>query len=247
MNYYRHIVVLLASLLSTPIFAADIDQGISQLRTVLATIVPGASISQIKATPITGLYEVILGSQVVYMNADASYYLNGDMVEMATRKNLTDASKAILRYNQIKNYPEDKMLVYTPKKVAHTVTVVTDIDCPYCRRLHSEMDQYMADGIKVRYLFMPLKGQEDYNTTVSVWCAADRNQALDTVKAGGQIEAKTCANPVAEHLSLARSLGVNGTPAIILEDGELLPGYVPEKTLAAKLNSETLSTGAVAQ
>jgi len=239
MRYFRNTLVSLAVLLSAPVFAAEIDQGVDQLKTALSRIVPGASISQIKATPITGLYEVILGSQVVYMNADASYYLNGEMVEMATRKNLTEAAKSVLRLDKLKDYPEDKMLVYTPKKVDHTVTVVTDVNCPYCRRLHSEMDQYMADGIKVRYIFMPLKGQEDFNTTVSVWCAKDRQKALDTVKSGGHIEARTCDNPVAEHLSLARSLGVNGTPAIILEDGEMLPGYVPVQSLLKRLNSKS--------
>lgn len=239
MKYFCHMFILLGSLLSIPVFAADSDAGVSQLQSALGKLLPGAEVTQIKATPITGLYEVILGSQVVYMNADASYFLNGEMVEMATRKNLTESSKAILRFNKIKNYPEAKMLVYTPKTVKHTVTVVTDIDCPYCRRLHSELDQYMANGIKLRYIFMPLKGPDDFATTVSVWCAKDRNKALNDAKAGVTIEAKTCDNPIAEHLNLARALGVNGTPAIILDSGEMLPGYVPIKKLVEALDDKS--------
>ncbi len=237
MNYFVATFVLLTTLLSWPAFAVDTDADIAKLETTLTQMLPGAGITQIKVTPIPGLFEVILGSQVVYMNGDASYFLTGELVEMATRKNLTEASKAILRFNKIKDYPESKMVVYTPKKkIEHTVTVVTDVNCPYCRRLHSEIDQYMANGIKLRYIFMPLKGKDDFDTTVSVWCADDRNTALDTVKAGGKIETRTCDNPVSEHLALGRSLGVNGTPAIILEDGEMLPGYVPIAKLLEVLN-----------
>ncbi len=240
MKYPVFIIVLLGSLLSVPSYAEGTDPGVTQLRNALSRQLPNAAITQIKPTPIKGLYEVIVGSQLVYMNADASYFIDGDMVQMATHKNMTEASKAIIRLDKIKDYPESKMLVYTPpKKVKHTITVVTDVYCPYCRRLHSEMNQYMADGIKVRYIFMPLKGQQDYDATVSVWCAKDRHKALDTVKAGGRIEAKTCKNPIDEQFKLARSLGVNGTPAIILEDGEMLPGYVPEKQLLKRLDTKS--------
>ena len=237
MKNILHLFVLLGSLLSYSAFAADIDDGAARLEAILGKMLPGAEITQIKASPISGVYEVILGSQVVYMNGDASYYLSGELIEMATRKNLTESSKSVLRLSKLKNYPEAKMLVYTPKKkIAHTVTVVTDIDCPYCRRLHNEIAEYMENGIKVRYLFMPLKGRDDFATTVSVWCSENRNKSLDIAKAGGEIEAKTCDNPIKEHLNLARALGVNGTPAIILEDGEMLPGYVPVKKLVEVLN-----------
>ena len=239
MKHFCNIFVLLGSLLSIPSYAAGTDPGAIHLHGVLSKLLPNAEITQIKPTPIKGLYEVIVGTQLVYMNSDASYFIDGDMVQMSTHKNLTEASKSVIRLSKIKKYPESKMVVYTPpKKVKHTITVVTDVYCPYCRRLHSEMNQYMADGIKVRYLFMPLKGQQDYDATVSVWCAKDRHKALDTVKAGGRIEAKTCSNPIAEQLKLARSLGVNGTPAIILNDGELLPGYVPEKQLLKTLDAK---------
>ena len=232
-----HLFVLLGSLLSFSVFAADTDDAITKLRTTLGTMLPGAEITQVKATPIPGLFEVILGPQVVYMNGDASYYLSGELIEMASRKNLTESSRSVLRLSKIGDYPEAKMVVYTPKKkIEHTVTVVTDIDCPYCRRLHDEMSEYMENGIKVRYLFMPLKGRKDFATTVSVWCSDDRNKSLDIAKSGGNVEAKTCDNPINEHLELARALGVNGTPAIILEDGELLPGYVPVKKLVEALN-----------
>lgn len=239
MKFPVFVLALLGSLLSIPSYAAGTDSGAVHLHDVLSKLLPSVEITQVKPTPIKGLYEVIVGTQLVYMNSDASYFIDGDMVQMSTHKNLTAESKSIIRHDKIKNYPESKMVIYTPpKEVKHTITVVTDVYCPYCRRLHSEMSQYMADGIKVRYLFLPLKGEQDYNTTVSVWCSKDRHKALDTIKAGGHIEAKTCPNPIDEQVHLARSLGVNGTPAIILEDGELVPGYVPEKQLLKTLDGK---------
>jgi len=130
------------------------------------------------------------------------------------------------------------MLVYTPEQVDYTVTVVTDIDCPYCRRLHGEMSEYMANNVKVRYIFMPLKGKSDFDTTVSVWCAKDKNNALDLAKSGAEIEALVCDNPIKEHLTVAREIGIRGTPAIILETGEMLPGYVPVAKLLGELKAK---------
>jgi thiol:disulfide interchange protein DsbC len=240
MKYFCRLLVLLGSFLSISAYAADMDPGASHLQSALAKLLPNTKVTQIKPTPIKGLYEVIVGTQLVYMNADASYFIDGDMVQMSTHKNLTEASKSIIRLDKIKNYPESQMVVYTPPdKIKHSITVVTDLYCPYCRRLHAEMNQYMADGIKVRYLFMPLKGQQDYDATVSVWCAKDQRKALDAAYAGGHVEAKTCTNPISEHLNMARSLGVNGTPAIIMDDGEMLPGYVPEKQLLKTLDAKS--------
>jgi thiol:disulfide interchange protein DsbC len=98
------------------------------------------------------------------------------------------------------------------------------------------MDDYMKNNIKVRYVFMPLKGKVDYDKTVSVWCAKNKNEALDLAKAGADIETLSCDNPIQKHLALAREIGIRGTPAIILESGEMLPGYVPVAKLVQEIN-----------
>ena len=172
------------------------------------------------------------------MDQSARYMLDGDLVDLASRVNYTERSKSKIRLTAINALGEDNMLIYTPKQVDHTITVVTDIDCPYCRRLHSEMDQYMASNVKVRYIFMPLKGKSDFETTVSVWCAKDKNNALDLAKSGIKIEALNCDNPIKDHLVLARQIGIRGTPAIILETGEMLPGYVPAAKLLKEMNKQ---------
>ena len=218
------------------------DDSITELKTSLAKRLPQLEVSHIDTTPIEGIYQVIIGGQVIYMTRDARYMIDGNLVDLATKKNYTEDAMSAIRLSQIEKLGDDKMVVYTPETIKHTITVVTDIDCPYCRRLHSEMDQYMAGNVRVRYIFMPLKGQGDYRTTVSVWCAKDQNEALDLAKAGAELEAKDCDNPIDEHLSVARSLGVRGTPAIILQDGSMLPGYVPASKLIAELAKLNIST-----
>jgi len=116
--------------------------------------------------------------------------------------------------------------------------VFTDIDCGYCRKLHADMDKYNAQGIRVRYLFYPRAGlrSESYRKAVSVWCADDRKAAMTAAKTGRPLPARSCVNPVADQYNLGRQLGVRGTPALVLEDGEIIPGYVPPDKLRTMLD-----------
>ena len=219
------------------------ESSVDTLKKNLVEHVPGAVVSRIKETPIGGVYEVIIGADIYYMDTSARYVINGDLIDLATRTNFTEEAKTFNRKEMISKLGEEKMVVYTPKKIDHTITVVTDIDCPYCRRLHSEIDEYMESNVKVRYIFMPLKGAKDLATTVSVWCSEDRNLALDIAKAGGDIEVASCDNPIKEHVEISRELGVRGTPAIILEDGTMIPGYVPAKKLLQEINKLQAAAG----
>ena len=240
MNSFVRIFLLVFSMLA--VSHASADDAIEELKKALATSLPQFEVSFVDKTPIDGIYQVIIGGQVIYMTRDARYMIDGNLVDLSTRRNYSEEAMSGIRLTQIEKLGEDKMVIYTPETIKHTITVVTDIDCPYCRRLHSEMDQYMAGGVQVRYIFMPLKGQGDYRTTVSVWCSKDKNEALDLAKAGVEMEAKDCDNPIDEHLQVSRNLGVRGTPAIILQDGSMLPGYVPANKLIGELAGLNLST-----
>jgi thiol:disulfide interchange protein DsbC len=215
--------------------SASDTASIDKLKQSLAKSMPEVKPSKISATPISGLFQVIVGSQVVYMSDDARYMIEGDLFDLVSKRNVSEEAKSDIRLAAIERLGTDNMLIYTPKKVENTITVVTDIDCPYCRRLHDEVPDYLENNIEVRYIFMPLKGAADMKKTVSVWCSDDKQLALDIAKAGGEIEEKTCENPIKKHLNLARKLGVRGTPAILLENGQMLPGYVPYDKLLAEL------------
>ncbi|MCK5921554.1 MAG: thioredoxin fold domain-containing protein, partial [Methylococcales bacterium] len=111
-------------------------------------------------------------------------------------------------------------------------------DCPYCRKMHDDMKGYNDAGIAIRYMLYPRAGVKSpsYDKVVSVWCADDRKEAMTKSKNGEEIEAKTCENPVEEHMAIANQIGVTGTPAIVLESGQLMPGYVPPKDLSKALD-----------
>jgi thiol:disulfide interchange protein DsbC len=132
------------------------------------------------------------------------------------------------------------MIVFKPKIAKYTVTIFTDIDCGYCRKLHSEIDQYMAEGITIQYLFYPRagKGSDSYNKAVAVWCAKDHNAALTAAKKDEKIEMKTCDNPVDKHMQLAEDFEVKGTPMVVTEKGNIYPGYLPAKQLVEALEAE---------
>ena len=134
----------------------------------------------------------------------------------------------------------DKMIVYGPKDAKRHITVFTDIDCGYCRKLHNEMPELTAAGIQVRYLAYPRAGvgSKSHKKYVSVWCNSDQQTAMTDAKAGRDVPVASCENPVEESFELGRKVGVEGTPTIIFDDGTLTPGYLPSATLIERLGLE---------
>jgi len=129
--------------------------------------------------------------------------------------------------------------VFSPENPTHTVTVFTDIDCTYCRKLHREIETFTSRGIKVRYMFSPLAGpgSPSWAKAEAVWCSPDRNDAMTRAKMGEEVKAQGACNdtPVAAHYRIASELGVRGTPGILTDEGRLIPGYVPAERLLGLL------------
>jgi thiol:disulfide interchange protein DsbC len=206
----------------------------------IAKLDPDMKVDAVRTTPVAGLYEVAIGPRLVYVTGDGRYLVQGSIADIEKREDLTEPRRNAIRLEAINRVSEDDMIVFGPKDAKHTVTVFTDIDCGFCRRLHSEIAKYNANGIRIRYLFMPRagKGSESYDKAVAVWCAKDRQQAMTDAKAGKDVPKGTCKNPVDEHVALAELVGINGTPALILPNGELLPGYVPADRLKAIITGQ---------
>lgn len=195
---------------------------------------PELSATDIVPMPVEGLYEIRIGAQVSYITGDGRYLIQGDIYHVETDENLTEKRRTSVRLDSIEDVGESSMIVFEPEQVKHTITVFTDIDCGYCRKLHREMEGYNALGIKVRYMFFPRSGPqtESWFKADSVWCSEDRNSALTQAKSGIVIEAQECElTPVAQHYMLGKSFGIRGTPAIIADTGEMIGGYVPPDEL----------------
>lgn len=219
----------------------------ASIKSGLGNFIPPEQIESIKATDIKGLYEVTAGQNLIYVTEDGKYLLHGTLIETATKKNLTEEAMKVVEAKQVgvrkaamDKVDEKTMIVFKPKTSKYMVSVFTDIDCGYCRKLHSEIDQYLAQGITVRYMFFPRagKGSDSYKKAVSVWCASDRQKALTAAKKGEKLDSKTCDNPVDQHMALGESFGMSGTPMIVTQKGNVLPGYVPADKLAEYLASE---------
>jgi len=226
------------SLFGLTLSTANADE--AAIRQTMAKSMPSAKIDSVKPSEIKGLYEVIVGANIFYVSEDGKYLLQGRLVDVAARKDLTEEKLSGTRKQAIEKIGQKNMIVFKPKISKYTVSIFTDIDCGYCRKLHSEIDQYLAEGITIQYLFFPRagKGSDSYNKAVSVWCAKDRNAALTEAKKGSTPEAKTCDNPVDEHMQLGADFDVKGTPMIVTEKGNIYPGYLPAKQLLEVLESE---------
>ncbi|MGR6036085.1 MAG: DsbC family protein [Candidatus Nitrosoglobus sp.] len=226
--------LLLAGILAIFSISAAADEKIDAVRASLQRWVPGAQPQSIKPAPIPDLYEVVLEGQVFYLSQDGRYAMQGQLIDLATRTNLTEERLKTMRAAAINALDERDMIVFGPKQAKYTVSVFTDIDCGYCRQLHQHVNDYNKLGIKIRYLSFPRTGigSPSYDKAVAVWCAKDRQQALTRAKADKPVEnTSQCKNPVADQFNLGQSLGVNATPTLILDDGTMLPGFVRPQAL----------------
>lgn len=207
----------------------------------VAARIAGAHASELRATPVKGIYEYQRGTQIAYVTEDGRYAFAGDLYQLSNSSNLTTTRRQEMRRGLVAAVPEASMLVFTPKDPKYTITVFTDVDCAYCRKLHSQIADYNRLGIRVRYLSYPRTGPdtESWTKAEQVWCAADRNSALTHAKLGETPTGAICKdNPVAAHYALGKSLQISGTPAIVTQYGEMLEGYAPPAELLKELQAE---------
>jgi thiol:disulfide interchange protein DsbC len=233
---------------ATPVVAAPrlADSIAADPRVQVAAKFPGTRLEDIRTTPIAGIYELTRGTDIAYVTADGKYAISGDLIDIAKNDNLTETRRRDARAKLIGTIPESDMLVFGPRDPKYTVTVFTDVDCAYCRQLHSQIAQYNQLGIRVRYLFYPRSGPntESWTKAEEVWCSANRNEALTQAKRGMALAAKPCANnPVARHYAIGQDFDLKGTPAIVMADGELVPGYLPPLELAQHLKEAAQGGG----
>jgi thiol:disulfide interchange protein DsbC len=207
----------------------------------VASHLPGAKPEELRTTPIPGIYEFKRGAELVYITADGRYGFAGDLYRLEDHANLSDARRRELRLELLSAVPESSMVVFAPAAPKYTVTVFTDVDCQYCRALHKQIAEYNRLGVKVRYMFYPRTGPNtaSWAKAEQVWCSADRRAALTAAKLGQPLKAAVCKpNPVADEYALGQAIGLTGTPGIVTESGELLPGYSPPDELLQELQQE---------
>jgi len=225
------------------ILAVSVAQDDAELsKEELAKTLVGVEASGIADSPLPGMYEVAVGSNVAYVTSDGRFLLQGDLYDLNTNENMTETRRARERVNMLAGVDAADMIVFSPKSedVEHTITIFTDIDCGYCRQFHSEIAKVNEMGIAVHYLFYPRTGPDtdSWFKADKVWCSGPeaRNSALTLAKLGGEIPEETCdSSPVENHYELGQLVGVRGTPTVFSEAGVQLGGYLPPNELLERL------------
>lgn len=203
-----------------------------QVKEQMEKAFPRQTVENVRPSPFEGVYEVTVGTGVFY--TDGRYLLQGDLFDLKTRRNLT-------KRRMVDNIPDDETIVFPAKgESRHTLTIFTDTTCGYCRRLHQDIDELNAAGIKVRYLMYPRAGlgTSAARQLESAWCADDPRKALTRAKQGETLPERKCANPIEEHVELAHRFGLRGTPLIITDRGHVINGYKPADALIRQLSAQ---------
>ncbi|MEB1704882.1 DsbC family protein [Xanthomonas campestris pv. campestris] len=220
---------------STP----NASSGLDLAQAAVSKLAPHAKVTGVERAAVPGLLQVTVdGSQVIYISENGQHLLAGQIIELASKDNLTERATSALHRKMLAELPPERKIVYAAEDPKHTVTVFTDVDCGYCRTLHEHIPDYNKAGISIEYVLYPRSGLQSptYATSVSVWCAQDRKQALTAASNVGELTPAQCTNPVAEDYALGQRLGVTATPAIFAEDGRQVGGLLPPAQLLAVLD-----------
>lgn len=220
------------ALLASTVQAQDVSE---RLAARMAKLFPKEKVTDISPAPIAGLYEVLVGASLFYVSADGRYVVHGDLIDLDAHVNISDQRRAQAR-KQVFETMETHGYIEFPSNKPHTsktLYIFTDIDCAYCRKMHTEVGRLNDAGIAVRYLAFPRSGTKgmSFDKLVAVWCAPNRQQAMTQSKLGIAVNSPKCDNPVAKEFELGNSMGVTGTPSVYTDQGKHIGGYVPADEL----------------
>ena len=221
-------------LTAAPLTAEEVSEELQRVRDKVAGIFTEVQPEDVVEGPIDGWYMIQKGAIIAYVSADGRYLMQGDLIDLDQNENLSETSRNQARVKMMAGVADEQLIVFSPDAVKHSVSVFTDIDCTFCRRLHAQIDDYLSRGIEVRYFLYPRNGPTSPSWTKAeqVWCADDRNEALTLAKLDQTFETHSCdSSTVSDHYAIGQDVGLRGTPAIVLEDGTLFSGYLEPQQL----------------
>ena len=215
------------------------DEKLEEMREALVSILSEQlKLNSIAESRIDGIYEVNIGNQIYYATLRDGHILIGEAIDVETGESLSDVRKEETIAEVVAQTSVEDMVVFAAQgETKRHMTVFTDIDCGYCRRLHQEVPALNAAGLEVRYMAYPRAGigSSSYEKIVTVWCSDDAQSAMTASKGGEYLSPVTCENPVAEQFEAGSRAGISGTPTLILDDGTMIGGYVPAENLLPRL------------
>ena len=224
------------SAVAVPVAASPAAE--AAIRTTIKKVAPDMEVTSIRPAPFAGFSEVAVQGRVLYISNDGKLLLNGTLLDIQNNRNLTAASEGVLRKAQLDSIGSEGRIIFAAAQPKHRVTVFTDVECGFCRKLHEQIADYNKAGITVEYLFFPRMGpgSEGFEQAIAVACASDPRAALTRAKGGARLPHARCENSVAADYALGQRVGVDGTPAIYAESGVQIGGYLPPAEMLAKLD-----------
>lgn len=218
---------------------AHADQTTDKLKSTLQARLPEVQIKSISKAPIAGLYEVNLGSQMIYTDASGDYAIAGDLVDTKTRSNLSEAHLAELNKVDFASLPLDRAVKVVKGNGSRRMAVFSDPNCPYCKQLESTLKS--IDNVTVYTFLYPVLSADSVTKSKAIWCSADRAKTWEAWMVDHRPPASPASNcdtsVLDKNLALGHGLNVTGTPTIILTDGRRLPGAVSANELKGALGS----------
>ena len=239
-TFVRTVAAALWVLLAVSVNAADVDVDpkLEAVRAKISGMFDAIQPENVNPSPLDGWYLIQKGPIVAYVSEDGRYLLQGDLIDLDNSVNLTEQSRAETRRVLLKSLDDEDAILFSPAEPKYTVTVFTDVDCTYCRKLHNEIDEYMGQGIAIRYVLYPRNGPASraWSTSEDILCSRDRNGALTAAKLDREFQTSKCdASMLTQHYTLGQDVGLSGTPAIVFEDGKMVQGYMTPAALGARL------------
>jgi len=236
---FKMLLCCLAAMIGVAAAAEPAAKAAVDPRVVIAQKFPGVKPEEVRPSPLPGIFEVAMGADTAYVSADGKFLINGDLYDIDSRTNLTEAGRSTMRRQALSKLDERDMIIFSPTAAAkHTITVFTDVECGYCRKLHSEIEQINKLGVRVRYMAYPRAGpgSEDWRKMEAVWCSKDRKNAITEAKSGKEVKSAQCSAPIAKQFKLGEQFGVRGTPAIFTSGGDYIGGYMAPAPMMQELD-----------
>ena len=227
--------VALASLLSTSFVSAQNATEQKVKIEVQKQLGDRAKVTAVRSTPISGLYEVAIGSDVVYADASARYLIQGEVIDLKTGVNLTEQRSHDLNRIKWSELPLNDAIKVVRGKGTRQIAVFADPNCGFCKKLEKTFQQ--LDNVTIYTFLVPLLSQDSAVKSKQIWCSSDKVKSwnawmLDNQTPSGQGD---CATPLERNTALARKLGVTGTPAMFFADGSRISGAAPLANIEKKL------------
>ena len=222
-----HKIFLIIFIMTTIISCSQTNNSKVDAQKAMEEKYPNIKIDSIEKVN-NSFFEIAIQDQLYYLTSDFKHLIVGNVIDFETGSNLTENKMKRERIKYLSKINDKNVITYKPDSTKYILTIFTDTSCPYCQKLHNEVDDLLMNDVEVRYVLFSRNGNDDdaYADMVSILCSKDQKDALNRAFDNDFVKNQSCQNPISDNYSIARDLKVNGTPMIFMENGLVIPGYV---------------------